>query len=70
MTGTVSAIYVYPVPGEPGRALSPAVVTEAGLAAVATVTASLAADHRVSDGHTGAMFLASLHDWLQRPEDL
>ena len=31
MTGTVSAIYVYPVPGEPGRALSPAIVTEAGL---------------------------------------
>ena len=31
MTGTVSALYIYPVPGEPGRALSPAVVTEAGL---------------------------------------
>ena len=53
-----------------GRVAPRPFVTEAGLAAVATVTASLAADHRVSDGHTGAMFLASLHDWLQRPEDL
>lgn len=35
-----------------------------------TVTASLAADHRVSDGHTGAMFLADLNDRLQHPEDL
>lgn len=53
-----------------GRVAPRPFVTEAGLAAVATVSASLAADHRVSDGHTGAMFLASLHDWLQRPEDL
>lgn len=53
-----------------GRVAPRPFVTEAGLAAVATVTASLAADHRVSDGHTGAMFLAALHDWLQRPEDL
>jgi pyruvate dehydrogenase E2 component (dihydrolipoamide acetyltransferase) len=34
------------------------------------LTASLAADHRVSDGHRGALFLAHLRDWLQRPEDL
>ena len=46
-------------------------VTEAGnVAAVPTVTASLSADHRVSDGHTGARFLNALDDWLQRPEDL
>jgi len=46
-------------------------VTEAGnVAAVPTVTASLSADHRVSDGHTGARFLNALGDWLQRPEDL
>ena len=46
-------------------------VTEEGtLAAVPTVVASLAADHRVTDGHTGAMFLTALYDWLQRPEDL
>ena len=34
------------------------------------VTASLAADHRVSDGHRGALFLARIRELLLRPEDL
>lgn len=34
------------------------------------VTATLAADHRVSDGHQGALFLAELRDVLQHPEQL
>ena len=34
------------------------------------VTASLSADHRVSDGHRGALFLRELADLLQRPEEL
>jgi pyruvate dehydrogenase E2 component (dihydrolipoamide acetyltransferase) len=34
------------------------------------VTATLAADHRVSDGRTGGRFLADLADLLQSPEDL
>ena len=34
------------------------------------VTASLAADHRVSDGHRGALFLRELRELLQRPEEL
>jgi len=34
------------------------------------LTASLAADHRVSDGHRGALFLAELRDWLQQPDKL
>jgi pyruvate dehydrogenase E2 component (dihydrolipoamide acetyltransferase) len=34
------------------------------------LTASLAADHRVSDGHRGALFLARLLELLQRPEQL
>lgn len=34
------------------------------------LTASLSADHRVSDGHRGALFLARLRDLLQRPEEL
>ncbi|AOZ04396.1 branched-chain alpha-keto acid dehydrogenase subunit E2 (plasmid) [Cupriavidus sp. USMAHM13] len=34
------------------------------------VTASLSADHRVSDGHRGAMYLAGLRDALQLPEEL
>jgi len=32
--------------------------------------ASLAADHRVSDGHRGALFLAELRDILQDPKAL
>jgi pyruvate dehydrogenase E2 component (dihydrolipoamide acetyltransferase) len=34
------------------------------------VTASLSADHRVSDGHRGALFLAELARLLQEPERL
>jgi pyruvate dehydrogenase E2 component (dihydrolipoamide acetyltransferase) len=34
------------------------------------VTATLSADHRVSDGHRGALFLAALERSLQKPEDL
>jgi len=35
-----------------------------------TVVASLAADHRVSDGHRGALFLAEIARLLQEPEKL
>jgi pyruvate dehydrogenase E2 component (dihydrolipoamide acetyltransferase) len=34
------------------------------------VVASLAADHRVSDGHRGALFLAEIARRLQEPEKL
>ena len=34
------------------------------------LTTTLAADHRVSDGHRGALFLAHLRQLLERPEDL
>lgn len=34
------------------------------------VTATLAADHRVSDGHRGALFLAAVDRLLQEPEKL
>ncbi|MGW0041952.1 dihydrolipoamide acetyltransferase family protein [Rhodococcus sp. NPDC003348] len=40
------------------------------LSVVPVVTATLAADHRVSDGHRGAQFLAGIRDRLQRPNDL
>ncbi len=44
---------------------------EDGALRVAPVTiASLAADHRVSDGHRGALFLAALREQLQHPEEL
>jgi pyruvate dehydrogenase E2 component (dihydrolipoamide acetyltransferase) len=35
-----------------------------------TVTVTLAADHRVSDGHRGALFLAEIEHLLQEPEAL
>jgi pyruvate dehydrogenase E2 component (dihydrolipoamide acetyltransferase) len=35
-----------------------------------TVGASLAADHRVSDGHRGSLFLTKLDEMLQEPEKL
>ncbi|MDP1613374.1 MAG: dihydrolipoamide acetyltransferase family protein [Sulfuritalea sp.] len=41
-----------------------------GLKVLPLVTASLAADHRVSDGHRGALFLRELNELLQRPEEL
>ncbi|MCM2306088.1 MAG: 2-oxo acid dehydrogenase subunit E2 [Sulfuritalea sp.] len=43
---------------------------DGGLKVLPVVTASLAADHRVSDGHRGALFLRELNDLLQRPEEL
>jgi pyruvate dehydrogenase E2 component (dihydrolipoamide acetyltransferase) len=40
------------------------------LRAVSVLTATLAGDHRVSDGHQGALFLAGIRDLLQHPESL
>jgi len=34
------------------------------------VTATLSADHRVSDGHRGGVFLATINHLLQKPEEL
>ena len=35
-----------------------------------TVVATLAADHRVSDGHSGGLFLAAIDHLLQEPDKL
>jgi pyruvate dehydrogenase E2 component (dihydrolipoamide acetyltransferase) len=48
----------------------PWVAPDAGLHVAPTVVASLGADHRVSDGHRGALFLAELARRLQEPESL
>ena len=53
-----------------GRIAERAWAQDGGLRVMSVVTASLAADHRVSDGHRGAVFLAALRDCLQRPEEL
>jgi pyruvate dehydrogenase E2 component (dihydrolipoyllysine-residue acetyltransferase) len=38
--------------------------------AARVINATLAADHRASDGHRGSAFLVAVADCLQRPEDL
>lgn len=48
----------------------PGVDAEGKMGVIPSVTASLAADHRVSDGHRGALFLAELRALLQQPEAL
>ena len=41
-----------------------------GLAVRRVITLTLAGDHRVSDGHRGALFLSALERLLQKPEEL
>jgi pyruvate dehydrogenase E2 component (dihydrolipoamide acetyltransferase) len=48
----------------------PWVAPDGGVHVAPTVVASLGADHRVSDGHRGALFLAQLARKLQEPENL
>lgn len=45
-------------------------IVDGQLAIAPVVTASLSADHRISDGHRGALFLAELREQLQQPEEL
>ncbi len=53
-----------------GRVMERPWVEDLALTVAPTVIASMAADHRVSDGRRGALFLANLRDRLQRPQDL
>jgi pyruvate dehydrogenase E2 component (dihydrolipoamide acetyltransferase) len=53
-----------------GRIAERPAVEEGRLVAAPMVSASLAADHRVSDGLRGARFLAALAERLQQPETL
>ncbi len=45
-------------------------VDPAAVAAHPTVVATLAADHRVSDGHRGGLYLAAIDHLLQEPDKL
>jgi pyruvate dehydrogenase E2 component (dihydrolipoamide acetyltransferase) len=45
-------------------------VVEGGVIAQPVVTATLSADHRVSDGHRGGLFLTALDQLLQEPDKL
>jgi pyruvate dehydrogenase E2 component (dihydrolipoamide acetyltransferase) len=74
--GGVEAVFpiIYPpqvaIVGFGSLAPRPWVQPDGGLRAEPTVVASLGADHRVSDGHRGALFLAELSRRLQQPEKL
>jgi pyruvate dehydrogenase E2 component (dihydrolipoamide acetyltransferase) len=53
-----------------GRVVERPWAVDGMLAVRPVVTATLAADHRVSDGHDGARFLATIDRLLQSPEEL
>jgi pyruvate dehydrogenase E2 component (dihydrolipoamide acetyltransferase) len=53
-----------------GRIAARPWVVDGAVAPMPLATASLAADHRVTDGLYGALFLAALRELLQRPERL
>lgn len=53
-----------------GRVARQPLVAGNRVTASAAVTLSLAADHRVSDGHAGALFLAEIAALLQEPDTL
>jgi len=53
-----------------GRVTDRPWATPDGLRPCPVLTATLSADHRVSDGHRGAALLRTLARWLQQPEAL
>jgi pyruvate dehydrogenase E2 component (dihydrolipoamide acetyltransferase) len=53
-----------------GQVRERAAVVQGEVRPAPTVTVSLSADHRASDGHDGALFLATVRELLQRPENL
>jgi pyruvate dehydrogenase E2 component (dihydrolipoamide acetyltransferase) len=53
-----------------GRITERAWVQDGQLVVMPLVRVSLSADHRVSDGHRGAMFLMRLAELLQQPDKL
>ena len=53
-----------------GRVTERPWAADGGLRVAPVITATLAADHRVSDGHRGGLFLAALRELLQNPDPL
>ena len=51
--------------GEPAQRVC---VIDGGIRVVTAVQATLAADHRASDGHRGALFLTAINELLQQPD--
>jgi pyruvate dehydrogenase E2 component (dihydrolipoamide acetyltransferase) len=53
-----------------GKVIDSPVAVDGAVVVHPVVTTSLAADHRVSDGHRGGLFLAAIDRLLQEPENL
>jgi pyruvate dehydrogenase E2 component (dihydrolipoamide acetyltransferase) len=53
-----------------GRPAPRVCVIDGGIRIVTTVQSTVAADHRASDGHRGALFLAAINELLQQPDAL
>jgi pyruvate dehydrogenase E2 component (dihydrolipoamide acetyltransferase) len=53
-----------------GKVVARPWVIDGAIGPRSTITITLAADHRVSDGHAGALFLARIGELLQEPERL
>jgi pyruvate dehydrogenase E2 component (dihydrolipoamide acetyltransferase) len=53
-----------------GKAAERVCVIDGGIRVCTTVAATLAADHRASDGHRGALFLAGIDELMQQPDVL
>ncbi|MGB2923210.1 MAG: dihydrolipoamide acetyltransferase family protein, partial [Mycobacterium sp.] len=53
-----------------GKAAQRVCAIDGGIRIATTVQASLAADHRASDGHRGALFLDAINQLLQQPDEL
>jgi pyruvate dehydrogenase E2 component (dihydrolipoamide acetyltransferase) len=53
--------------GKPAQRVS---VIDKGIRVTTNVQATLAADHRASDGHRGALFLAAINELMQQPDQL
>ncbi len=53
-----------------GKPMQRVCAIDGGIRIVTAVQASLAADHRASDGHRGALFLSAIGEYLQQPEVL
>lgn len=53
-----------------GKVVEEVVAVDGEPAVHSVVHATLAADHRVTDGHTGGLFLTALDRLLQKPEEL
>jgi pyruvate dehydrogenase E2 component (dihydrolipoamide acetyltransferase) len=53
-----------------GSAAQRVCAVDGGIRIATAVQATLAADHRASDGHRGALFLAAVGELLQKPQEL